>query len=190
MIGAGLLILATTNTPAVPPRGTLEVMGFVGANYVLGAPLSNALSDQRFGVGGALGIVYRNRYFLYPFVRVGYSFLSKGSARVSAGEPGGPGVISNSLDTFHAAAGVAFQVWRLRFLAGAGAYFFGLRTSFAGVDSSTRDASIGSILGVSTVVYRVDRFHLALTGLAHNAPEAGINYFSFGFSMLGDAISF
>jgi hypothetical protein len=198
LIGAGAILLAAgaAAQPAAPaaakrraPQNTIEVSVRLGVNYVLGAPLPNAMSDLRVGVGGAVRVMVRNRYFLIPFVDGGYSFLSKGSARVPAGEPGGPGVISNKLDAFHVAAGIAFDFWRLRASAGVGVYFFGLDSSFAGVQSSTSDRSIGSILGLSANLYRVPRFHLGANFVSHNAPEAGLNYFLFGFSVHGDVFS-
>ena len=195
MTFAGLFLLATTATthavtpPAKfvpPPPNTIEVSLFLGPNYVLGDPLPNAIADQRVGLGGSLRVLLRTRYFLDPFIDAGYSFLSKGAARVPAGEPGGPGFVSNRLDAFHVTAGLALDLWRLRFSAGAGVYFFGLATSFAGVDSTTSDIQIGSILGVSAILFRAPRFHLATEFSARNAPCGGLNYFSLGLSVHGD----
>lgn len=188
-----LILLATTTTEAPPPppkTSTLEVSMLLGPSYVLGPAVPNSIADRRMGMGGALQIVYRTRYFLAPFIDGGYTVLSKGAAHVPAGEPGGPAIISNSLDAVHVAAGLAFDIWRVRLLVGAGVYFFGLSTKLGGTESSTRDGSLGSILGLSAKIYRARRFHLAADFFARNAPESGLNYLTFGLSVHGDALSF
>jgi hypothetical protein len=134
-------------------------------------------------------VLYRSGYFLAPFVETGYTFLSKGSAHVSAGEPGGPGVIDNRLHAWHVGAGVALDIWRLRFSAGAAGYFVGLSTRFAGVSSSTRDFSLGSILGASANLLGTRHFHFSADFVAHDVPQANLQYFTFGFSIHDDVLS-
>lgn len=192
MIPSAALLLAVTGVldPSPPTRGAFEVSLLLGPSYVFGTPLPNAISDQRVAMGGAVAVFYRSRYFLTPFVDVGYGLLSQGSARVAEFEPGGPGVISNTLDAWHFSAGVAIDVWRLRLRAGAAVYRFGVASSFAGVDASTSDVSVGSVLGVSANVFRARRFHLGLDFMAHNAPQANVHYLRFGLSIHQDVFSF
>lgn len=191
---AAALLLTVTGVAEPPPRpqprNVFEASVLLGPSYVFGTPLPNAISDRRVGMGGGVALFYRSRYFLTPFVDVGYSILSRGSARVPDFEPGGPGVIDDRLDAWHFSAGAALDVWRLRFRAGVALYLLGVSSKLAGVESSTSDLSVGSLLGVTANVLRARRFFLGLDFVAHNAPQANVHYLRAGLSVHGDILSF
>ena len=158
----------------------------LGPTYVTGAALPNATSDRRVGMEGALQIFYRTRYFLTPFVEGGYAFLSTGSAPVPAGQPGGPGILADRLDSWHVGGGLSYEFWRLRAGAAIGFYSFGLSVGLDGVSSSTTFSSLGldGFLGVTLV--KASRFFATLDLVSHNAPTADLHYFQAAISLHGD----
>jgi hypothetical protein len=184
-----LLLLACCAEPAAPPRRSpkaLELALRLGPTFSTGAALPNATSDRRVGMGASLGVFYRTRYFLSPFVETGYALLSTGTAFVPRGAPGGPGTIVDRLDAWHAVAGLSYEAWRLRVGLAAGGYSFGLTSRLGGVTSATRATSIGFDAYLALTLLRAPRFFTALELVTNNAPTADLHYFQAALAIHGD----
>lgn len=189
--GCAQLLAAPAPAPVEPPKRPriLEAALRLGPTFTLGAGLRGASSDQIVGMGGALAVFYRTRYFLSPFVEGGYARLSTGSAPVPRSAPGGPGTIADRLDAGHLVGGLSYSAWRLRAGLGAGMYVFGLRSKLAGVTSSTRAYSVGFDAHVSVRLFETARFFTALDLVSHNAPTTDLHYLQVAFSIHGDVVT-
>jgi hypothetical protein len=134
----------------------------------------------------ALQVFHRTRYFLTPFAEGGYAVLSTGSARVPAGEPGGPGTIADRLEAWHVALGISHEFWRFRAGAAIGFYSFGLSARLDGVTSSTTASSLGLDAFVGVTLLKAPRFFTTLDLVTHNAPTVDLHYFQAAVSIHGD----
>jgi hypothetical protein len=168
-----------------PPR-VLEASLRVGPTFTLGNGLPGATSDRIVGMGLALSVFYRSRYFLAPFVEGGHTRLSTGSAFVPRGAPGGPGTLSDRLTAWHVVGGLSYSAWRLRAGLGAGLYAFGLTSKLDGISSSTQALSVGFAAHVGVRLLEASRFFTALDLVSHNAPTTNLHYLQVALSIHGD----
>ena len=188
------LLVAQASAPAPAPKThTVEVDLHFGLSYDVGeqAIQELALSDHRFGETFSVAAVYKTRYFLSPFVDVGYSAVSSGGTLVPFYQYGGPAIADQRLSLWNVSSGFAFDTWRLRFQAGLGLGVVVLRARVGADESHSARLAPLALFATSLDLVRAPRFALALKLQALlSSQHLDVQVFSAGLEIRGDLVRF
>ncbi len=150
-----------------------------------------AVADRRTGGTLSAGLVYRTRYFLSPFVDLGYTAVSAGGTYVPAYQTSGPAIADQRLTLWNASGGLTFDTWRLRLQGGLGLGVVVVRTRLAGDEA--RGSRVGPLpfFGVGLALVRTERLTLALKLRALlSSQHLDVEVLSVGFELRGDLLRF
>lgn len=183
------LLLAEMATPS----HVVEADFHVGLGVAVGeqAVQELAVADRRTGFTVSGALFYKTRYFLSPFLDVGYTAVSAGGTIVPAYQTAGPAIADQRLSLWNASGGLAYHTWRVRFQGGLGFGVVVLRTRLAGDES--RGARLGPLpfFGMGIDLVRAPRFELALKLRALlSSQHLDVEVFSVGFEIRGDMLRF
>lgn len=171
----------------VPPRA-LEIDVFGGVTKRGGLSVQDDLSTRNGGGAAALGVLYRSRYFLSPFLDFAYYPLSASERVVDLGR--GPELVTNRAWTFGFTGGAALDLWRVRLLAGLGAYDLRVSTWSSGERSTVSELDFGYVVGASAFPLVRDRLRVGVEARAGLIVEAQTALASVGLTIGGDAVTF
>ena len=104
------------DAPEQPVPPSLEVFAFAGPSLVAGEPAVPDATEsfRRVGIYGQLGVAFRSRYFLDPFLALGYGTLASADTDLPDGAWGEGGTLSQRLDTWLVSPGVTADLYRFR----------------------------------------------------------------------------
>jgi len=189
---AGLLALSllapASSLGAEPAKRALEVDAFGGLLRRSALTVPDETSTRNGGAALALGVVYRTRYFLAPFLEAAYYSLAASDRVVDLGS--GPTLVLNRSWAFGFMGGAAFDIWRVRLRAGLGAYDFFVRTVTPGARSTVSELDFGYVASAAVYPLVRDRFRVGIEARVGLIVEAQTGFLSFGATLGGDAISF
>lgn len=195
--GAGLalallLSLAAPGTAsAEPAKRALEIDSFGGLLKRNGLTVADDTSTRNGGAALTLGVHYRTRYFLAPFLEGAYYSLAASDRVLDLGA--GPVLVLNRSWACGFVGGVALDVWRVRLRAGLGAYDLFVRTVTTGASaarSTVSELDFGYLAGASVYPIVRDRFRLGIEARVGLIVEAQVGFVAAGLTLGGDAISF
>ncbi|HVW23766.1 MAG TPA: hypothetical protein VHC69_00250 [Polyangiaceae bacterium] len=171
---------------------SLEITATIGPSVVFGDAANPEYSPslRRVGVFGELGVAYRSRYFIDPFLAVSYAQLASGQAEMPNGPWGAGGMLDQRLDAWLVAPGITADLWRIRLRAALGFAIVVERYRYPGEDHSTTQVPLAHQLGLGFNVLDVRRFRLDLEARYVGAPGADITFLTFAAVMRGDLIEF
>lgn len=175
-----------------PKPHVLELDLHVGLSADIGeqAIQELAIADHRVGTTVSGAIVYRTRYFLSPFLDVGFTGVSSGGTLVPA-YAGGPAVADQRLSLWNVASGFAFDTWRLRFQGGLGFGVVSLHTRLQGDDSRSSRLGPCAMFAVGLDLVHRPSFDLALKLRALlSSQHLDVQVFSIGLEIRGDVFRF
>ncbi len=190
MIG---LVLAGQLATTAPYRHVLETDFHVGLTMDVGeqAVQELAIADNRKGATLSFGLVYKTRYFLSPFLDVGYTLASSGGTFVPAYQTGGPAIADQRLSVWNLSSGLAFDTWRLRFEGGLGIGIVVVRTRLLGDESRADRTGPLAFFAVGLDLIRAPRFDLALKARALlSSQHLDVQVLSLGLEIRGDLVRF
>ena len=178
---------------AAPKTHVLEADFHAGLSFDVGkqAIQELAIADHRLGSTLSIAAVYRTRYFLSPFIDVGYTAASAGGTIVPGYQYGGPAIADQRLSVWNVSSGFAFDTWRLRFQGGLGFGVVVLRTRLDGDESHSARFGPLAFFAASVDLVRAPRFDLALKlrGLL-SSQHLDAQVFSIGLEIRGDLLRF
>lgn len=189
---SALLLLAQLAATTPKPH-VFEVDFHVGMSLALGeqAVQELAIADHRLGSTISAAVLYKTRYFLSPFIDVGYTLASAGGTIVPAFQTGGPAIADQRLSVWNLSSGLAFDTWRLRFEGGLGLGFVVVRQRLAGDESRADRAGPLAFFSTSLDLVRAPRFDLALKLRALlSSQHLDVQILSIGLELRGDLFRF
>jgi len=177
------------------------VFGALALTVVHGEPANPALTNsfRRVGAYGEGGVAYRSKYFLDPFISVGYATLATGDTtlpdseliRPETGEPWyAGGTVHQHLGTWLISPGVTADIWRFRLRFGIGLAIVKESNRFHGENNTATQLPLAWQVGVAYNFYQVPRFRLDGDVRFIQAKGADVGFWTFGVTARGDAITF
>lgn len=188
-----IALLLAAQVAATAPRHVLEADLHFGFTMDFGdqAIQELAIADNRKGGTLSFGAVYKTRYFLSPFVDVGYTAASAGGTLVPAYQTGGPAIADQRLSVWNVSSGLAFDTWRLRLQCGLGFGIVVVRTRLDGDESRADRAGPLAFFAIGLDLVRAPRFALALKGRALlSSQHLDVQVVSLGLEIRGDLLRF
>jgi hypothetical protein len=178
--------------PKQSPSPSLEVSGFAGPSVVAGDPALPEATDsfRRVGIYGELGVAFRSRYFLDPFVCVGYGTLASGDTELPDGAWGEGGTLSQRLDAWLFSPGVTADFLRFRLRVGLGFAVVVQRFAFRGDESSTTQLPLAWQGGLGFNVLESRSFRLDVESRFVHAAGAEVSFGVLGVTARGDLVDF
>lgn len=177
----------------IAPTRVLEADLHVGVSFTPAEQAVQELSvaDHRTGGTLSVGLVYRTRYFLSPFVDLGYTAASTGGTRVPASLTAGPAIADQRLSLWNTSVGVTFDTWRLRLQGGLGPGVVVVRTRLGGDEARTSRLGPLPFFSLGVALVRSPRLSLALKLRAlPSSQHLDLEVFSVGFEVRGDLLRF
>lgn len=187
------LVLLAQLAATTPKPHVFEADLHVGLSVDVGeqAVQELAISDRRLGGTLSGALVYKTRYFLSPFLDVGYTNASSGGTIVPAFQTGGPAIADQRLSVWNLSSGLAFDTWRLRFQGGLGLGIVVLRTRLAGDESRADRAGPLAFFAIGLDLVHRPSFDLALKLRALlSSQHLDVQVFSIGLEIRGDVFRF
>jgi hypothetical protein len=173
---------------AEPATRALEVDVFGGLLRRGGLTVSDELSTRNGGPALAMSAQYRSRYFLAPFLDVGYYSLAASDRVVDLG--GGATHVVNGSWAFGFSGGAALDIWRVRLRAGLGAYDLVVRTVTPAARSTVSELDFGYVASATAYPLVRGRVRIGIEARVGLIVEAQTGFISLGATLGGDAISF
>ncbi len=174
-----------------PPKKFLELGAFGGHSFMLRVHTEDEERDWSRNGGEVFAgyALYRSPYFLSPYVDVGYFPLYASQESREVGPPFGTLHSTSSLTTWGFVAGPAFDVWRLRFRAGMGAYRVQVRSTVLGETITTSELDGGYMFAASGWFLLRSRVRVGLEARLGLIVEADIPLLALGATIGGDALT-
>jgi hypothetical protein len=191
-----VLLACLASSPAraaEPDASSLEMSGMLGPSVVFGDvanPAYPTSSFRRGGVFGEVGLAYRSRYFLAPFVSVGYATLASAKTQVPSGPWGAGGTLDQHLGMWVLAPGVTVDLWRFRLRYALGVA--GVVQSFGshGENHSSTQLVLAHQVGLGFNVLDSGRFRLDTEMRLVRAGGADVTFLTLGIVARGDLVRF
>jgi hypothetical protein len=198
LIALTLIAAAAVDEVAIPPEPsgsrspTLEVSGMAGPSLVTGEPATPDATDsfRRVGIYGELAVAYRSRYFLDPFVSVGYGTLASADTELQDGAWGEGGTLSQRLDTWLVSPGVTADFFRFRLRLGLGLAIVVQRYDFRGDESATTQLPIAGQVGLGFNLLESPALRLDVESKFVRAAGADVTFAVLGVTARGDLFDF
>jgi hypothetical protein len=187
------LLLVSQLAATTPKPHVIEGDFHVGLSVDVGeqAVQELAIADRRSGETISASFLYKTRYFLSPFIDVGYTLASSGGTIVPAYQVAGPTIADNRLSLWNLSSGLTFDTWRLRFQGGLGIGFVVVRTRLAGDESRADRAGPLAFFAVGLDLVRAPGFDLALKLRALlSSQHLDMQVLSIGLEIRGDLLRF
>ncbi len=183
---------AAAATPEQPPPPSLEAFAFVGPSLVAGDPAVPEATEsfRRVGIYGALGVAYRSRYFLDPFLSLGYGTLASGDTELPDGAWGEGGTLSQRLDIWLVSPGVTADVFRFRLRLGLGLAIVVQHYGFRGEDTTTTQTPLAGQVGLGFNLLEKRSFRLDVESTFVHAAGADVTFGVLGLTARGDLVTF
>jgi hypothetical protein len=181
---------AKSREQPVPP--SLEAFAFMGPSWVAGDPAMPEATEsfRRVGIYGGLGVAFRSRYFLDPFLSVGYGTLASGDTALPDGVWGEGGTLSQRLDTWLVSPGVTADLFRFRLRLGLGLAIVVQHYGFDGEQTTTTQFPLAGQVGIGFMVLERQRFRLDVESTFVHAAGADVTFAVFGVTARGDLLTF
>ncbi len=163
---------------------------------VHGEPANPRLTNsfRRVGIYGEAGVAYRSKYFLDPFISVGYGTLASGKTELPEayynGETHPGGTLHQHLGIWVISPGVTADIWRFRLRVGVGVAVVVESNRFQGEKNTATQIPLVAQLGLAYTFYQVPRFRLDGELRAVRAAGADVTFWALGVTARGDAITF
>ena len=196
-VGCLVAVTIAGETGAAEPPGrtyrhVLEIDGYTGLERMVAPKPSHAgeLSAHNGGMSVALGATYRTRYFLSPFIDVGYYPLYSSESNVDLGNAGGRAHAVSSVFAWGVVAGPAFDFWRLRARAGIGADDVIVHASVLGQTARAAELDLGYAFSLGGFLLIRDRFRIGIEGRLVMIVDASMTALSIGTTIGWDPVRF
>jgi hypothetical protein len=175
-----------------PSVSSLEVSGAFGPSVIFGEPANPEYTQSftRAGAFGELSFAYRSKYFLDPFIAVGYATLASGRSALPDGPWGAGGVVEQHLGIWTISPGITSDIWRFRLRFGLGVAIVVQSFSFLGDDTTSTQNPLVTQFGLGFNMFDDDRFRLDLESRAILATGADIRFVTFDVVLRGDLLYF
>jgi hypothetical protein len=175
-----------------PSVSSLEVFGVFGPSFVFGEPANPEYTQSfsRTGAFGELGFSYRSKYFVDPFLSVGYATLASGESNIPAGVYGPGGSVGQHLGAWVISPGITSDIWRFRPRLGFGIAVVVQSFEFQGEEHSSTQTPLVTQLGLGFNAFDDDRFRFDLEARAVLAPGADVQFLTFDVVLRGDVLYF
>jgi hypothetical protein len=179
-------------SPEQPVPPSLEAFAFMGPSLVAGDPAMPDATEsfRRVGIYGGLGLAFRSRYFLDPFLSVGYGTLASGDTALPDGVWGEGGTLSQRLDLWLLSPGVTADLFRFRLRLGLGLAIVVQHYGFGGEQTTTTQVPIAGQVGIGFNVLENQRFRLDLESTFVQAAGADVTFGVLGVTGRGDLLTF
>ncbi|GAC1336126.1 MAG: hypothetical protein NVSMB23_00120 [Myxococcales bacterium] len=180
---------------AEPPRDrfagrALEIDLHAGYGFMVQPKVDHRGETFSRNGGPALGLgaVYRSSYFLSPALDVAFQPLYRSAGDVDLGASGGTVKSTGALRTLSVAAGVVFEVWKLRLGASIGSYRIFVRSSMRGQTLNAAEWDMGYAFSAGGFVWESPRVRIGIESRVGLITDAGTTYFTIGAFAAGDAL--
>ena len=194
-------IPAAPPTPAEPARepASLELFGSLALSVVDGEPANPGLTNsfRRVGAYGEGGVAYRSKYFVDPFISVGYATLASGDTTLPDSDTlldGQPvysgGTLHQHLGLWLISPGVTTDIWRFRLRFGIGVAVVKQSYRFHGDNTVGTQLPVAWQAGLGFNFYQVPRFRLDGEARFVQAKGADVTFWTLGLTARGDVITF
>jgi hypothetical protein len=182
---------AVTAEPAREPA-SVELFGSLALSVVQGEPANPGLTNsfRRVGAYGEGGVAYRSKYFLDPFISVGYATLASGDTSLPDGEYGSGGTLHQHLGMWFLSPGVTTDLWRFRLRFGIGLGIVKESNRFQGDDNTATQLAMAWQAGLGFNCYSAPRFRLDAEARFIQAKGADVTFWALGVTGRGDLITF
>lgn len=187
---------AAQPAPAEPaPRAeppSLELFGTLAPTVVQGEPANPQLTNsfRRVGVYGEAGVAYRSKYFLDPFISVGYATLASGDTTLPDNEYFSGGTLHQHLGAWLLSPGVTSDLWRFRLRFGIGLAIVKQSFRFHGESNTGTQLPLVWEGGVGFNFYQVPRFRMDAEARFVEAKGADVSFWMIGVTGRGDIATF
>lgn len=188
---------AAEKPKAAPPEkgipSSLEATFAIGPSYVTSEGPANPEYTQSFsrvGVFGELALAYRSKYFIDPFLGVGYAMLASGQSQLPAGPWGSGGTMEQHLSAWIVAPGITSDIWRIRLRLGLGFAFVDESFDFNGTHNSTTQFALSNQGAVGFNLLDVTRFRLDAEARFVGIPGADLWFTTIAVVARGDVLVF
>lgn len=132
------------------------------------------------GIAAHGGLVLRSRYFLSPFLDMGYVQLYSSDEEKDVGPPLGTLKSQNSLSAWSLVGGPAVDIGRVRLRAGMGVYRLQVRSTVLGATITPTELDLGYLVTLGVTLWRSERWKLGLETRAFLISEAETGAVSLG----------
>ena len=184
---------------AAPEPASLELFGSLSLSIAQGEPANPGLTNsfRRVGAYGEAGVAYRSKYFLDPFISVGYGSLASGDTTLPDsdtqvnGEPAyTAGTLHQHLGMWLISPGVTAELWRFRLRFGIGLGIVKESNRFHGEGNTATQLPLAWQTGLAFNCYEVPRFRLDAEARFIQAKGADVTFWTIGITGRGDLVTF
>lgn len=157
-----------------------------------GEPANPALTNsfRRVGVYGEAGVAYRSKYFLDPFISLGYGTLASGETELPAHGSDSGGTLHQHLGMWVISPGVTTDIWRFRLRVGIGLAIVEQSYRYQGDNNAASQKPLVSQAGLGFNCYETPHFRLDAEARYVTAKGADVTFWSLGVTGRGDLITF
>lgn len=173
---------------AAPPHRVLEISGQLGVGHLLAKQDDRSHETESRNGGGtlALGLAYRTRYLLEPWVEVGWAALQWRRELAKLPEYSGKGVSTSSLGTTYFLLGPGVEAHPFRFRVGIGLYHQQIKASFLGTTITPSTWDMGYFLSYGVRGFDGPRYGWGLEAMALLMSESQMAYLGIAFRVWGN----
>ena len=177
--------------PAAEPS-SLELFGTIAPTVTQGEPANPQLTNsfRRVGFYGEAGVAYRSKYFLDPFISVGYGTLASGDTTLPDSKYGSGGTLDQHLGTWLLSPGVTTDIWRFRLRFGIGIAVVKQSFRFQGENNTATQLPLVWEAGLGFNFYKIPRFRLDAEARFVEAKGADVSFWMIGITGRGDVATF
>jgi hypothetical protein len=168
----------------------------VAPTVVEGEPANPQLTNsfRRVGIYGEAGVAYRSKYFLDPFISVGYGSLASGKTELPDAAYGGEfhpgGTLHQHLGEWVISPGVTTDIWRFRLRFGIGIAIVKQSNRYQGDNHTATQMPLAWQAGLAFNVYKIPRFRLDADARFVQANGADVTFWALGITARGDLITY
>ena len=182
---------APAEAPAAEPA-SLELFGTIAPTVTQGEPANPQLTNsfRRVGFYGEAGVAYRSKYFLDPFISVGYGTLASGETTLPDSKYGSGGTLDQHLGTWLLSPGVTTDIWRFRLRFGIGIAVIKQSFRYQGETNTATQLPLAWEAGLGFNFYKIPRFRLDAEARFVEAKGADVSFWMLGITGRGDVATF
>jgi hypothetical protein len=183
---------ASTAPSSEESSSSLELSGAFGPSIIFGDPANAEMvqSFHRVGIFGEGAVAYRSKYFLDPFLSVGYASLASGDTQVPPGPYGAGGTLEQHLGAWTISPGITTDIWRFRPRLALGISVVVQKFGFNGEEHSSTQTPLVTQLGLGFNAYADRWFRVDIESRAILITGADVNFVTLDLVLRGDAIHF
>jgi len=136
------------------------------------------------------GVAYRSKYFLDPFLSVGYASLASGDTTLPDNEYFSAGTLEQHLGSWVLSPGITSDIWRFRLRFGIGLAIVKQSFSFQGASNTGTQLPLVWEAGLGFNFYEVPRFRIDAEARFVEAKGADVSFWMLGITARGDVVTF